>query len=407
MKPHRTDFRFAACSLLAGLFAIALAVPGSLYGQSVAYTGATLITMGPAGTIENGTLVVRDGKLVAVGADVDIPGDARRVSLSGMTVVPGLIDPYFVYRQSSSTETRTVTFQGRTFTIPGGGSFSAGAFIEIGKYFYPFEFDFRPAFRSGITVGNLVSDGRGLSAFANLLPEPSPEMLFQQEGFLFAQTTNQTSALDVVRNPLKPTPQRGGGRGGASRSPASGFDAKPFWDAVREGEAPLFVNTNNSASIAYLLGLLDEFKKMKLVLVATGPTLYPSLDQIAENPRVTVVLQPGLDQVPNTADLMNVSSLLAEKKIPFAISMSLINSQLRASQDDPFFPLAMLVKTGLDRDSALQAVTMKPASLMGIEKTHGSLETDKQANFLVFDGDPLKTGSRLVEVIINGNEIDE
>ena len=122
---------------------------------------------------------------------------------------------------------------------------------------------------------------------------------------------------------------------------------------------------------------------------------------------MTVVLQPGIDRVPFSADLMNVSQLLAEDEIPFCISMSLSKSQLSASQDDPMFPVAMLVKTGLDRDLALKSITIKPAELLGLEKTHGSLEKEKHANFLVFDGDPLKTGSRLQQVFLNGNRIHE
>ena len=71
------------------------------------------------------------------------------------------------------------------------------------------------------------------------------------------------------------------------------------------------------------------------------------------------------------------------------------------------FPLAMLVRTGLDRATALKSVTIKPAQLLGIEKTHGSLEKDKMASFLVFDGDPLQTGTRLQQVILNGKQIHE
>ena len=87
--------------------------------------------------------------------------------------------------------------------------------------------------------------------------------------------------------------------------------------------------------------------------------------------------------------------------------MTLSGSQLTQSQDDPMFPLAMLVRTGLDRDKALKSVTMVPAKLLAIEKTHGSIEKDKHANFLIFDGDPLKTGSRLEQVILNGNQTYE
>jgi len=71
------------------------------------------------------------------------------------------------------------------------------------------------------------------------------------------------------------------------------------------------------------------------------------------------------------------------------------------------FPMAMLVKTGLDRDVALKSITIKAAELLGLEETHGSLEKDKHANFLVFDGDPLKTGTRLQQVFLDGNKIHE
>ena len=75
--------------------------------------------------------------------------------------------------------------------------------------------------------------------------------------------------------------------------------------------------------------------------------------------------------MPFSADLMNVSRMLAKRDIPFCISMSLDRSQMTASQDDPMFPVAMLVKAGLDRDLALKKLTIEPAKLLGIDKTHG------------------------------------
>lgn len=395
-------------------------------GQSTAYVNATIETMGSDGKIENGTMIVRDDKILAVGADVKIPDDARVISMSGKTIMPGLIDPYFVFKTSpASTTTRTVTFNGRTFTIPSRAPLTTGSFVRVGEYFYPYKFNFKPALRSGITAGNLVSDGRGLSAFANMTDERNPEMLFKTEGYLFAKVTNQTSFLDVIRKPLTPTPVKKPTGSSATRtvtsqpsststSPRPGSSSssatdknKPLWDSVREGKSPLFVNVNNEAAVAYVLQFIKKHEKVKLILVATGPNIFQSLDDIKSNKNVTVVLQPGIDRVPFTTDFMNVSQMLASKQVPFAISMSLSSSQLLSSQDDPMFPLAMLVRTGLDRETALKSVTIKPAQLLGIDKTHGSLEKDKQANFLVFDGDPLQTGSRLQQVILNGKKIHE
>ncbi len=403
MNRHIIQLALLATFLLVGLAA------SVTFGQTVAYTGATIETMGEAGTIENGTLVTRDGKIVDVGADVSIPDDARTIPLNGMTIIPGLIDPYFVFKKTSTSSSRTVVFRGRTFTIPGSGSFKPGNFTTISEYFYPYTFNFKPGLRSGITVANLVSDGRGLSAYANLAAQPTPDMLFQNEGYLFAKVTNQTAALDVIRKPLAPPTTK---KPTTRRPPAAGSSSaadkiKSYWDAVRDGKSPIFVNVNNAASVAYLMSFLKQNKKIRLVLVATGPNIVQSIDDLLENKNVTVVLQPGLDRVPFKSEFINVSQTLAEKKIPFAISMSLTNSQMLASQDDPLFPLAMLVKTGLDRNTALQSVTIKPAKLLGIEKTHGSIEKGKFANFLVFDGDPLQTGSRLQQVILNGKKTDE
>ena len=380
--------------------------------QTVAYTGATIETMGEAGQLENATIVVSDGKITEVGTDVEIPDDARLVSMSGKTIMPGIVDPYHVYKTSASGGGRTVVFRGRTIRIPGGGPFSAGAFVRVGEYFDPFNLNFKPAKRTGITTANLVTDGRGLSAFANLIEEPSAEMLIPDKGLMFAKVTNQTSALDVIRKPLEPAKTSTRRRPTASKSdkdkklsPAE--EVKKLWKDIQDGKSPLFVNINNEAAVAYVLQFVKKKETVKLVLVATGPNLYQSLDEIKKNKNVTVVLQPGVDRVSFSADLMNVSQMLAEREIPFSISMSLNKSQLSASQDDPMFPLAMLVKTGLKRDVALQSITIKAAELLGIEKTHGSLEKNKQANFLVFDGDPLETGSRLQQVFLNGNKIHE
>ena len=412
----------STCKLLA-IFAIAVVpfvtLSTSVCAQTVAYTGATIETMGKSGRIENATMVVSDGKIVDVGVDVEIPDDARVLRMNGKTIMPGIVDPYFVFKSTSANSSRTVVFNGRTFTIPGSGRFTVGGFTRVGEYFDPFDFDFKPAQRTGITCANLVSDGRGLSAFANLTADATPEMLFQTDGNLFAKLTNQTAALDVIRKPLEPpktsskSTAKSTAKSKTSAAPDEGKELSPadqikkMWTDVREGKAPLFLNVNNEATVAYLLQFAEKNEKLKLVIVATGGNLFQSLDKIEKNKNITIVLQPGIDTVPFSQDLMNVSKMLADRDIPFCISMSLSQSQLAASQDDPMFPLAMLVKTGLKRELAMKNITIKAAELLGIEKTHGSLEKDKRANFLIFDGDPLKTGSRLEQVFLNGKKIHE
>ena len=70
-----------------------------------------------------------------------------------------------------------------------------------------------------------------------------------------------------------------------------------------------------------------------------------------------------------------------------------------------FFRVGELVKCGLSRETALRALTLVPAEILGIEKRVGSLEVGKDADLLLFSGDPLSSQSRLREVYINGKQV--
>ncbi len=61
-----------------------------------------------------------------------------------------------------------------------------------------------------------------------------------------------------------------------------------------------------------------------------------------------------------------------------------------------------VVNAGLDRCTALRALTLEPATVLGVEKRLGSLEKDKDANMLFFSGDPLEPGSKLEAVMLEG-----
>ncbi|MFN7159868.1 MAG: hypothetical protein ACK4MR_14430, partial [Erythrobacter cryptus] len=70
-----------------------IAAPATAQDRAIALTGARILTM--AGEpIENGTLVIHNGKIVAVGADVAIPADATRVAADGRVIMPGIVDTH-------------------------------------------------------------------------------------------------------------------------------------------------------------------------------------------------------------------------------------------------------------------------------------------------------------------------
>ena len=74
------------------LAAASAALP--VHAQTIAFVGGTVHTAGPAGTLENATVLIEDGRITSVGPDPDVPTDARRIDASGKIVTPGLIDAH-------------------------------------------------------------------------------------------------------------------------------------------------------------------------------------------------------------------------------------------------------------------------------------------------------------------------
>lgn len=73
--------------------ALAVLIPFMANAEVTAITGATVHTVGPAGTIENASIVFEDGEIIAVGAGIDLPDGARQIDAAGKIVTPGLITP--------------------------------------------------------------------------------------------------------------------------------------------------------------------------------------------------------------------------------------------------------------------------------------------------------------------------
>src|SRR3954471_20749569 len=90
MKPHAV---FIAC---AGAALLSVTTPAQQPGSTIAFTGARVIDGTDRPSIDNATLVVRGGKIVALGpaASVTVPAGAQRIPLAGKTVIPGLVNAH-------------------------------------------------------------------------------------------------------------------------------------------------------------------------------------------------------------------------------------------------------------------------------------------------------------------------
>ena len=91
----------------------------SVAGQTMAFVDATIETADKSGTLEDGIMVVDGDKIVDIGKDVTIPDDAQVISLQGKYIMPGIVDPYYVFSTTGAAQSfRTIVFRGRTIRIP-------------------------------------------------------------------------------------------------------------------------------------------------------------------------------------------------------------------------------------------------------------------------------------------------
>jgi hypothetical protein len=430
--------------ILLGCLTAGLCSPAAFGQGAVAYRGVAIETAGKEGRLENATLVLRDGKIEAVGVNVKPPDDARIIEAQGKTIMPGIIDPFKEVAIAGAGPVDTPALpqrggrRGGGFPIRGGGG--TVGFTRVVDNLYPYDPVYRVLLRSGFTDLNLVTSSYGQAAIVRLAPAAPENMLLKGEGVLFTPVTNDSASLDVVRTGLETAerakkgetitgaaPQtqaqqggqarggqgrRGGGRrGGAGRGPIGGgggfsIESLKGWQAVFEGKSPLFVTATSAAAIVHVLKVIEPYKDVKVVLVAPGGALYELLDQLAGKP-VKAIIRPTFSFVPNTRDRMDIARLLHQAGIEFAFTQPANQADLVAAQDVPLFSIATLVKSGLPRQVAIEALTSRPAAFIGIDKTHGTIQPGKTADLLIFTGDPLDPGSQLSRVLIEGRTVYE
>jgi hypothetical protein len=205
--------------------------------------------------------------------------------------------------------------------------------------------------------------------------------------------------------------------GGRGASPAAGAQ---LWQDVHDGKTSLIASAPNSAAIVQLMRVLEPYKNVKLVLFASGENVYEAIGSL-KGRNVRMILRPGIEMVPWTRDRFNPARALHEAGIEFAFSLTARPPAAGAGfaggaglgsdgdtqpgpadQDFPLFPVAVLVKTGLPRQAALEALSKRPAAFLGLDKTHGTIEPGKAADLLLYTGDPLDPASRLRLTLIDG-----
>ncbi|MDW7759653.1 MAG: amidohydrolase family protein [Acidobacteriota bacterium] len=394
-------------------------------GVLVIRNGRVVPMAGPE--IENGVVLIEGGKIKAVGAaaDVPIPDGAEIVDAAGGWILPGLV------------ESNAAIGLREMYGPPGGDELSdpVTAGLRILDALNPFDKRFEQTARAGITTlmiapgrANVIGartavvKPRGKTAEDMVLLEPAgikfslgegPKDAFGGKGRL--PSTRMGSAY-VVRKTLLEAAEYGrkrkehaekaaaaakGWKSDAAPAPLTrNLDLEPLADLL-EGKLQAFIECHRADDIRTALRLIDEFG-FRAVLVGAAEG-YRLAGEIAERGLPVVVGPMGVGS--KRIETMNVkienAALLAEAGVKVALSAE--DASGIGTQEELALAAALAVKGGLDRDAALRAVTLSAAEILGVADRVGSLEPGKDADIVIFTGDPFHYLTRVSRVFIDGH----
>jgi imidazolonepropionase-like amidohydrolase len=392
--------------------AVALVSTSVVGAQTVAITGGKVYPVsGPV--IENGTVLIRDGKIVAVGTNVTVPNDATRIDAAGKWVTPGLINAFTGLGVSEIGQVQaTVDRRAR------GDSGIAAAF-PVWEGINPASTMFPPARNEGVTSVVVVPTGgliAGQAALIDLVPGSLADMIDKAPVAMVAQFGDPRAGGSGARGEqyvrlkelLEDARTYSRRRADFERAQTRSFAARradlEALVPVVEGRLPLLVGADQASDIDAVLRLARE-ESIK-VMIAGGAESWTVAERLAS--ANVPVFVGSMNNIPSFASLgvrQETPSLLHKA----GARVVLIGN---GSGDDEVFNVrnikydaGVAVAYGLTWDDALRAVTLTPAEVLGVANRIGSLQPGRDANLVVWSGDPFEFATRAEHVLIRGREV--
>jgi imidazolonepropionase-like amidohydrolase len=410
--------------------------------DTYAITNARIVPVSGA-EIARGTVVIRNGLIAAVGANVAAPADARTIDGTGLTVYPGLIDAHTSLGAPAAQQQQrpagagpavllTPTQPSPGFTSPNSTQ-PAGLQPEVlaSDIIRPGGEQIEGARSAGITAA-LTAPREGIfagqSAVINLAGDTPQQMIVRSP-----------VALHVGFTPLR------GGQYPASLLGVFAAIRQMFLDAQRYRQLNELYDKNprgmrrpeQDKSLAALLPVLS--RQMPVVLIADRQREIERALELAREFNLRAVIAGG-------TEAWKVADRLAAEKVPVLVSLNFPRRTTAPAPDADPDPIRILrdrvdaprnpgrlaaagvrfafqsgglanmadfltnvsraVENGLAREEALRAMTLRPAEFFGVESQLGTIEAGKIANLTVIRGDIFDRNRQIAHVFIDGRPVE-
>jgi imidazolonepropionase-like amidohydrolase len=388
-------------------FVALLVLPLVCQAQAIAIKAKKIYTVSN-GVIENGVILIQDGKIQEVSTGPEIPWNVDVIDYSQKVIVPGMVEAHVARGYDVANETNALT---PFVTVLDNIDISHDAFTS--------------ALKDGVTAlhimpgNNTILGGKGaLVKTVGLVVEdmlliPESGMKISVVGTpaqtrmgVLAQLRRYFNEAKEYMEKQKEEAQKEEkmvSTPGSFRSPE-----RVKYDSVvdlLEGRYKAYVYCQSPSDVVRAQALSEKYGYPSVYLL--GPECYKAADFIAEK-NLDVILDPEwvyyeLDPLTEEVKKIDVARVLHKKGITFA----LLSEPERVHTRSLSYQAMRALASGLSLDEVMKAVTIIPARMLGADGLIGSIKKGKLASFAVLDDDPFKLSTKVEFVYIDGNLVYE
>ncbi len=395
--------------LWAAAAAAVLAIHTPAAAQTIAIAGGRVFPVsGPP--IDNATVLLVDGKITAVGANVSTPAGARKIDATGKWVTPGLIN--------AATRLGLVEIGSVSTTSDGTakGERGVAAAFRSWEGLNSNSVLWAPAAAEGVTSVVALPGGRfisGQAAVVDTAGEPRPGRVRLGPAAMVANLGSPAASesqargemlmrfrelLDDARDYVS---RKAEFERAATREYAAGRLHLDALQPVLAGKLLLVVAADRASDIENVLALAREYSLR--IAILGGAEAWQVADRLAA--AKVPVLTTGLDNIPTSFETLG-----ARQENAALLRKAGVNVIVIADEGETFNVRNIrqhagnTVAYGLPWDEALRAVTLAPAEVFGVSESIGSLAPGREANIVIWDGDPFEFATRAERVFVRGIE---
>ncbi|HEX5439022.1 MAG TPA: amidohydrolase family protein [Gemmatimonadaceae bacterium] len=394
--------------------ALVAASAASAAAQTIAIVGGKVFPVSSA-PIEHGTVLIRNGKIAAVGANVAVPAGAERIDATGKWVTPGLVNSATdlgVDEIGAVTETRDA--HAKTAT-----GIAAGFRVIDG--FNPRSVHIQGAREAGVTTAVVLPSGgliAGQAAVMDLSHGTAASMTLEAPAVMVGELGNSEQVdagargevVERLRELIEDTRAFARNRSaydrGATRHYAASLLDLEAMVPVVQGKLPLLVTTDRASDIEEALSLAKEYGLK--IMIEGGAEAWMVADELAA--AKVPVLTGAMNNIPNSFAELGSRQENAALLRKAGVQVVLIGNAGSGGEGgfnagNIRYEAGNAVAYGMSWDDALRAITLAPAQVFGVADRVGSLAPGREANVVVWSGDPFEFSTTADDVFIRGNRV--